>query len=335
MTKKNLNLNAEPEEGIFLLEPAIKETIWGGSKLKENYGKQSDKANIAESWECSVHPKGLSKIINGTYKGKYLRDVLIAHTEYLGSKIKNIDEFPFLIKFIDAKDKLSVQVHPTDEYAKKHEHGASGKTEMWYIIEAENNAELIYGFYDDITKQQLAKNVYNGEIEKYLNKVRTKPNDVFFIPAGTVHGIGAGNLLLEVQENSDITYRLYDYNRIDKNGNKRELHIEKALEAVDYKKFADIRQPMRLLKYQKGYAKELLCKCKYFVVERVIINTEAKSSLIFDSNISVFVCINGQGKIFSKNGQTLNIQKGNSVFISNIVKNFAVIGNMTLIKVTY
>ena len=192
MTKKNLNLNAEPEEGIFLLEPAIKETIWGGSKLKKSYGKQSDKANIAESWECSVHPKGLSKIINGTYKGKYLRDVLIAHPEYLGSKIKNIDEFPFLIKFIDAKDKLSVQVHPTDEYAKKHEHGASGKTEMWYIIEAENNAELIYGFYDDITKQQLAKNVYNGEIEKYLNKVRTKPNDVFFIPAGTVHGIGAG-----------------------------------------------------------------------------------------------------------------------------------------------
>lgn len=335
MTKKNLNLNAEPEEGIFLLEPAIKETIWGGSKLKKNYGKQSDKANIAESWECSVHPKGLSKIINGTYKGKYLRDVLIAHPEYLGNKIKNINAFPFLIKFIDAKDKLSVQVHPTDEYAKKHEHGVSGKTEMWYIIEAENNAELIYGFYDDISKQQLAKSVYNGEIEKYLNKVRTKPNNVFFIPAGTVHGIGAGNLILEVQENSDITYRLYDYNRIDKNGNKRELHIEKALEAVDYKKFGDIRQPMRLLQYQKGYAKELLCRCKYFVVERVIINTEAKIKLMFDSNISVFVCINGQGKIFSENGETLNIQKGNSVFISNLVKKFAVIGNMTLIKVTY
>ena len=113
------------------------------------------------------------------------------------------------------------------------------------------------------------------------------------------------------------------------------MHIEKALEAVDYKKFADIRQPMRLLKYQKGYAKELLCRCKYFVVERVIINTEAKISLISDSNISVFVCINGQGKIFLENGQTLNIQKGNSVFISNIVKKFAVIGNMTLIKVTY
>ncbi len=335
MTKKNLNLNAELEEGIFLLEPAIKETIWGGSKLKKNYGKQSNKANIAESWECSVHPKGLSKIINGTYKEKYLRDVLIAHPEYLGNKIKNIDAFPFLIKFIDAKDKLSVQVHPTDEYAKKHEHGVSGKTEMWYIIEAENNAELIYGFYDDISKQQLAKSVYNGEIEKYLNKVRTKPNNVFFIPAGTVHGIGAGNLILEVQENSDITYRLYDYNRIDKNGNKRELHIEKALEAVDYKKFGDIRQPMRLLQYQKGYAKELLCRCKYFVVERVIINTEAKIKLMFNSNINVFVCINGQGKIFSENGETLNIRKGNSVFISNLVKKFAVIGNMTLIKVTY
>lgn len=335
MTKRNLNLNAEIRDGIFLLDPAIKETIWGGSKLKEEYSKQSNKANIAESWECSVHPKGLSKVINGKYKGKYLRDVLIAHPEYLRKKIKNINDFPFLIKFIDAKENLSVQVHPSDEYARKHEHGAFGKTEMWYIIEAENNAELVYGFYDDISKQQLAKSVYNGEIEKYLNKVRTKQNDVFFIPAGTVHGIGAGNLILEVQENSDITYRLYDYNRIDKNGNKRELHIEKALEAVDYKKIADIRQPMRLLKYQKGYAKELLCRCKYFVVERVIINTEAKIGIVSDSNISVFVCIDGQGKIFSENNQTLNIQKGNSVFISNIVKKFAVIGNMILIKVTY
>jgi len=334
MTKKNLNLNAE-DEGVFLLEPAIKETIWGGNKLKEKYGKKSNTINIAESWECSVHPSGLSKISNGKYKGKCLKDILIAHPEYLGEKIKNVDDFPFLIKFIDAKKKLSVQVHPSDEYAKKYEHGASGKTEMWYIIEAENNAELVYGFYDDITKQQLIKSIDNGEIEKYLNKVRTKPNDVFFIPSGTVHGIGAGNLILEVQENSDITYRIYDYNRIDKNGNKRKLHIEKALDAVNYKKLADIRQPMRLLKYQHCYAKEFLCRCEYFTVERIIINSEEEISLELDRDICVFVCIDGKGKMFLENGRTLNIQKGNSVFISNLVKKIAMLGNMTLIKVAY
>lgn len=334
MTKKNLSLNAD-DDGIFLLEPALKETIWGGNKLREKYGKVSELANIAESWECSVHPQGLSKVASGKYKGMYLRDVLAGHPEYLGSKIKNVDDFPFLIKFIDAKKKLSVQVHPDDEYAGKYEHGASGKTEIWYVVEAEQGAELIYGFYDEITKQQLAEGAKNGDIEKYLNKVRTHPGDVFFIPSGTVHGIGAGNLIVEIQESSDLTYRLYDYNRQDKDGNKRELHIDKALNVVNLKNFSVIRQPMRVLRYAKGISRENILRCKYFQVEKISVNTN-KNIYVEFNNISckILVCISGEGIIeVDDRGGNMAFRKGDSIFVSAQVKKFFIRGNSTFLKV--
>lgn len=333
MTKKNLSLNADGD-GIFLLEPALKETIWGGNKLREKYGKNSELVNIAESWECSVHPKGLSKVASGKYSGMYLRDVLDEHPEYLGDKIKSVDDFPFLIKFIDAGEKLSVQVHPDDEYAAKYENRALGKTEMWYVVEAEKDADLVYGFYDDITPQQLVEGAKNGDIEKYLNKVRTHLGDVFFIPAGTVHGIGAGNLIVEVQESSDLTYRLYDYNRINKDGKKRELHISKALDVVNLKKFADIRQPLRTLVYKKGYSKEILCKCKYFYMEKIVVKTENFVEFAnYPNKCTVLVCISGCGILWSKQGEDFNICKGNSVFISARIENFFVSGNITFLKV--
>lgn len=331
MTKKNLSLNAD--EGIFLLEPALKETIWGGNKLREKYGKSAKLANVAESWECSVHPHGLSKVVSGKYKGMYLRDVLAEHPEYLGDKIKSVYDFPFLIKFIDARENLSVQVHPNDEYAKKHENGALGKTEMWYIVEAEKNAELVYGFYDDINRRQLADGAENGDIEKYLNRVRTHPGDVFFIPAGTVHGIGAGNLIVEVQESSDLTYRLYDYNRVNKDGKKRELHISKALDVVNLKKFADIRQPLRTLVYKKGYSKEILCKCKYFIIERIMIRSDLPVNISFyNRNFFVLICVKGKGKLANK-GENIYFDKGKSIFISSNNSNTLVIGKCTFIKV--
>lgn len=332
MTKKNLSLNAD-EDGIFLLEPALKETIWGGNKLREKYGKSSKLANIAESWECSVHPQGLSKVASGKYKGMYLRDVLSEHPEYLGNKIKSVDDFPFLIKFIDAREKLSVQVHPDDEYAEKYENGALGKTEMWYVVEAEKNAELVYGFYDDITKYQLAEGAKNGDIEKYLNRVRTHPGDVFFIPAGTVHGIGAGNLIVEVQENSDLTYRLYDYNRIGKDGNKRKLHTEKALDVVNYKKSANIKKSMRILKYKYGIAYESLCRCQYFSVERIVINTKENIRLNFNNNsFNILICIDGLGKLLD-NGKVLDIKQGYSIFLYSNIEYVAIMGNCKILRV--
>lgn len=335
MTKKNLNLNAD-EDGIFLLEPALKETIWGGNKLREKYGKISELENIAESWECSVHPQGLSKVASGKYSGMYLRDVLAEHPEYLGNKIKNVDDFPFLIKFIDAREKLSVQVHPDDEYAKKHENGASGKTEMWYVVEADDEAELVYGFYDDITKQQLLDGAQTGDIEKYLNRVRTHPGDAFFITAGTVHGIGAGNLIVEVQESSDLTYRLYDYNRLDENGNKRELHISKALDVVNYKKSADIRKPMRTFAYKKGYCKETLCKCQYFCVDKIVVNSGIPIVINYNYNsFCVLICIGGYGSMKFNSQKTYNLVQGQSLFIGADFSSYTLEGKLCFISVSF
>lgn len=336
MTKKNLSLNAD--DGIFLLEPALKETIWGGNKLREKYGKISTFANIAESWECSIHTQGLSKVASGKYKGMYLRDVLSEHPEYLGDKIKSVEDFPFLIKFIDAREKLSVQVHPNDEYAKKYENGALGKTEMWYVVEAEHDAELVYGFYNEITRQQLADGARNGDIEKYLNKVRTHPGDVFFIPAGTVHGIGAGNLIVEVQESSDLTYRLYDYNRQDKCGNKRELNIDKALNVVNYGKSTNIRQPMRVLRYAKGILKENVFRCKYFQVEKFSININKNVNLEFNStSCKILVCISGEGSIaLNSSEKTMILKKGDSIFISKRNNKINITGeNLSILCITF
>ena len=311
MTKKNLNLNAEPEEGIFLLEPAIKETIWGGSKLKKNYGKQSDKANIAESWECSVHPKGLSKIINGTYKGKYLRDVLIAHPEYLGNKIKNINSFPFLIKFIDAKDKLSVQVHPTDEYAKKHEHGASGKTEMWYVIKADKDASLYSGFSQQITPDEYVERVKNNTIMDVLQRYDVNAGDVFFLPAGRVHAIGAGCFIAEIQQTSNITYRIYDYNRKDKNGNTRELHTELAKDAIDYTLYPDYRTHYKA----HSNATVNLADCNYFTTNLIDMDAQMTRDFADLDSFVVYICMEGNATICDNNGYEITVHQGQTVLI--------------------
>ena len=175
-------------------------------------------------------------------------------------------ELPILIKLIDAKKDLSVQVHPSDAYARENENGQLGKTEMWYVLDAKKDAKLIYGLYHDVTKEQLRRSIEDGTVEKYLQKVPVKKNDLFYIEAGTIHAIGAGVLVAEIQESSNLTYRLYDYDRVGKDGKKRELHIDKALETADLNASAEPRQPLRVLKYRRGCASELLCRCKYFEV---------------------------------------------------------------------
>ncbi|MEQ2724432.1 type I phosphomannose isomerase catalytic subunit, partial [Phascolarctobacterium faecium] len=197
MTSKNLNWKNRKtvyKPRPFLLQPACKEALWGGQKLKEHFGKQADLDNIAESWECSTHPEGPSTVVTGEHKGMLLTEVLRKHPEYLGTHPRSKGELPILVKFIDARQKLSVQVHPDDEYAKLYERGQLGKTEMWYVLEADKDAELIYGFYSDMDSVAVRQSLANGTIEKYLQKVKVQQDDVFYIPAGTVHGIGAGNL---------------------------------------------------------------------------------------------------------------------------------------------
>lgn len=254
MTNGNLPSMNKP----FLLRPAGKDYLWGGNRLNDEFAKGIDMTPLAETWECSTHPDGTSRIEGGQHDGRLLSNVLREHPEYLGTHPRTKDELPILIKLIDAKRDLSVQVHPDDDYAREHENGSLGKTEMWYVLDATKDASLIYGFYHDMDRETLRRSLEAGTVEKYLQKVPIRKNDVFYIEAGMVHAIGAGALIAEIQESSNLTYRMYDYNRTDKNGKPRELHIEKALEVANLKGSASPRQPMRVLKYRPSCASELL-----------------------------------------------------------------------------
>ncbi len=302
----------------FLLSPSAKDYLWGGRKLKDEYGKDMEIEPLAETWECSTHADGQSVVASGEFRGQMLGEVLKSHPEYLGSNVKRRKEFPILVKLIDAKKDLSVQVHPNDEYAKVNEGGHLGKTEMWYVLHADKGARLIYGFRKEISKEQLKKSIKNGKIENYLQYVPVEKDDAFLVNAGTVHAIGEGIVIAEIQENSNLTYRLYDYNRIDKNGNKRELHIDKALDVAELKSTGIPRQPMRVLKYRNGYAMEMLCRCNYFQVERLLLNTERYRNMAdiqTESNsFRVLLCTDGCGVLFGENTM-VNFIKGDCIFI--------------------
>ncbi|MBR4909246.1 MAG: class I mannose-6-phosphate isomerase [Acidaminococcaceae bacterium] len=305
----------------FLLKPAAKDYLWGGSRLNDDFGKEITINPLAETWECSTHPDGQSVVVSGEDAGKTLGEVLHLHPEYLGTHplqtMNGKPELPILVKLIDAKRKLSVQVHPNDEYALTYENSL-GKTEMWYVLSAGKEAELVYGFNQDVSEACVKHALAEGTIENYLNHVAVHKDDVFYIEAGTVHAIGAGVVLAEIQESSNLTYRLYDYERTDKNGKPRDLHMEKALRVMNKVSSAVPRQPMRVLKYAKGCAGELLMRCKYFQVERLLINTEIYRGLTeykTESNsFHALLCIDGCGVLFGESFM-LNFFKGDCVFI--------------------
>lgn len=215
------------------LNAPLKDYLWGGTRLKTEFHKETALEKVAESWELSCHKNGQSIILNGVAQGKPLAEYLKTGSSLtlLGTKIKHYPYFPLLIKLIDAHDDLSVQVHPDDAYALAHE-GEYGKTEMWYIIDAEPGATLIHGLTPGTTKESLEKHISDGTILDICRRVPVHAGDVFMIDAGTIHAIGRGILLAEIQQNSNTTYRVYDYNRIDKNGQRRPLHIKKALDVI-------------------------------------------------------------------------------------------------------
>lgn len=301
----------------FLLKPVGKDYLWGGSRLNDDFGKSINLSPLAETWECSTHPDGISLVASGKFSGKNLKEVLAAHPEYLGTHPKTKGELPILIKIIDAKKDLSVQVHPSDDYAKHREGGQSGKTEMWYVLDSVKDAKLIYGLYHDVQRNVLEASIHDGTVEKYLQKVPVKKDDLFYIESGTIHAIGAGILLVEIQQNSNLTYRLYDYDREDKNGKKRPLQITKALDVAILNASTKPRQPMRVLQYRPGSASELLCRCKYFEVNRLFINTERRTLVSYQTDSSSFhvlLCITGCGTI-SYTGKTLNFYRGDCIFV--------------------
>ena len=316
MTNRNSPSRTEP----FLLRPVGKDYIWGGNRLNDDFAKGIQMQPLAETWECSTHPDGTSTVASGPFAGQTLTQVLREHPEFLGSHIRTQDgQLPILIKFIDAKQDLSVQVHPSDSYAKEHENGQLGKSEMWYVLDALENTSLIYGFNRTIDQETLRRSLLDGTVERYLQKVPIEKGDVFYIRAGTVHAIGAGALIAEIQESSNLTYRLYDYDRVDKNGNRRELHIDKALEVADLKASAEPRQPLRVLKYRRGCASELLCRCRYFEVYRMLVNTERCRELVDyradSTSFRVLLCTDGCGSITFGEGSSLTFFRGDCIFV--------------------
>lgn len=314
----DLGIESEP---LVRMSPVFKDYLWGGRTLVDRFGFTCDYDHVAEAWVAGAHRSGQSVIASGRHSGKTLGSYIdTVGKQILGWKCSHLAAFPILVKLIDAKEDLSVQVHPDDDYAMENE-GEYGKNEMWYVIDTREGAGLYVGFREDVTKEQVRRATEDGTLTDLLNFVPTKPGDVFFIPAGTVHAIGKGNLICEVQQSSDCTYRLYDFGRRDKYGNLRELHIDKALDVADFHKY----EPQDL-----GSFEDLICRCKYFEVYKYDVDGNADLTLPFDDSVfRCLVCLEGSGEVVS--GTTsIDLSAGDSVFISSLAEDVRLSGNMSV-----
>lgn len=315
---------------ITLLRPTIKETLWGGRKLIEDFGMQTDGDNAAEAWLLSCHKDGPSYAVGGEYDGMTLDEIIKKEgASVLGTHNAGANGFPVLIKIIDACDKLSVQVHPGDEYARRVEN-ENGKTEAWFVLSADDGAELIYGVNKDMTREQFAASIEDGTLMENVNRVKVKPGDVVFIPSGMLHAIGAGILLAEVQQSSNTTYRVFDYDRCDKNGNKRELHVQKATDVVTLTKTDADFAPEGAEEHLRGAVKRLLTHCKYFSMTELKIDGEFEDSADETSFVSLVV-LDGSGEI-SADGKTYPVKKGSSVFIPASFGKYELRGKFTALE---
>ena len=306
------------------VQPIFKEIIWGGNRLKTDYNKVSDLNNIAESWELTVRDDGMNTIVGGEFDGLTMQEYIDKNGFSVVTN-KELDRFPLLIKFIDAEDNLSIQVHPDDEYGMKTANSL-GKTEMWYVIDAKPGAKLVYGLKKGCTVDTLRKAIENGSVEEQLNFVDVKKGDVFFIPSGLVHAIGAGILLAEIQQNSNITYRVYDYNRLGKDGKPRELHVKDALNVIVNRTDDEIDK-IRFSTNAKN--DNTLASCEYFNVEKHFIDGDLEFSTNVESFNSI-LCLDGNGKI-EYNGESFSLVKGDSYFIPAGLGKYTVSGKVEII----
>ncbi len=315
---------------ILSLYPTLKETIWGGRTLIDDYGFETDGDNAAEAWLLSCHKDGPSFVLNGEYKGKTLSEVIEAEgREVLGTSNKDIRDFPVLIKIIDARDKLSVQVHPDDDYAYKYEN-ENGKTEAWYVLKCDEGASLIYGVNHDMEREEFAAAIENGTLLDDVNVVPVKPGDVVFIPSGMLHAIGEGILLAEVQQSSNSTYRVFDYMRRDKNGNLRELHVKKAVDVMNLN-VTDVNFSAEGKPEKTGDAlKTYLTGCQYFKMTRVELDGAYTDAADETSFVSLLV-LDGEGKITSEDGE-IALKKGSSIFIPAAKGEYTVSGKLEILE---
>ncbi len=299
------------------LQPAVKNYLWGGRRLAQEFNIASNDPSIAEAWMLSCHSAGESRILNGPFGGQTLGSVLFGEAETaLGTSASLAGYFPFLIKLIDAGKDLSVQVHPDDAYAQAHE-GGFGKTEVWYVLDAAEGASIRYGFTRTVTKEEIRQRIDAQTLDEVLRKIPVKRGDCIFVPPGTVHAIGAGILIAEVQQNSDATYRLFDYGRTDKQGNVRELHVDKALDVALLEPSPD-PAPVEIQE-RNGYTISLLASCPAFTSELVQIESFAELHCGTYSMVSAVVT-GGSGRIlfanrtYGSDGE-MEIRKGTSVFL--------------------
>lgn len=294
--------------------------IWGGRDFNL-FRDNLPEGNIGESWDVACHKNGTSIVANGELKGKRLDNLIEQMGDRLIGTSLSKEWFPLLIKLINAKDSLSVQVHPDDEYGKRVE-GDMGKTEVWYVMDAKEGAYLVIGTKDNVSKEQFKKAIENGTLEKYMNKVYVKKGEVYFIKSGLIHAIGEGVTVAEIQQNSDTTYRVYDYNR------GRELHIEKALDVVDLN--LKCKKSNGLSVKEDGFEKIYLCLCKDFSLERYDIVTEV-TELSDKERFYVFTCVEGNGEIICDN-RIEKIKMGDSVLIPASLGKYVLRGNMSLLR---
>lgn len=292
------------------LKFVAKTALWGGSTLKNEWNKPSDFDKLAETWELTVRDDAVNTILNGEHAGKSL-DTQVAS-----------GKFPLLIKFIDAEDRLSVQVHPDDGFAAEVENDV-GKTEMWYIADAKEGAEIIYGIKDGVTDLMC-----DSGIEDQVKRVSVKKGDSFFIPSGMLHAIGKGCLIAEIQQNSDLTYRVYDYERRDAQGNLRQLHTDKAIKVVRYFDDSDV-DAIRYSEVDKIGVGECLASCKYFNVNRVSLNGNSET-LNTNGVFHSLLCVEGEGEIVCQ-GENYSFSKGDSYYLPEGLGEYSLRGNATVL----
>ena len=302
------------------LKPVTKSIIWGGNYLKDNFGFESSDENIAEAWLATCRSDGVNIIENGDFSGKTFEDYI--NENGIENVCGDFDAFPLLIKFIDANDKLSVQVHPDDAYAKANGLDA-GKTEMWYIVDCKEGAKLVYGLKTEKapTFEEITKANDEGRLSDMLNYADVHKGDCFFIPAGLVHAIGDGIVIAEIQQNSNTTYRLYDYDRVGKDGNKRELHIQKASEVIKTV-FPDEFVSGKVISDKDGEKTEILCKCDLFCVIKYNLAC-GKSAYFEEGSMKSIICLDGKG-VISCSGVDYPVNKGDSYLVPKACDGFVV-----------
>ncbi|MDD3402570.1 MAG: class I mannose-6-phosphate isomerase [Hespellia sp.] len=309
---------------ILKLKPSCKNYLWGGERLKTEFHKEYGEDKLAETWELSCHIDGESKIAEGDFAGRTLQEYIEWEgRRVLGTNCIPFQNFPVLIKFIDAKQDLSIQVHPSDDYALREE-GQYGKTEMWYVVECEEGSCLYYGFSKKLSKEELKQRIQEETILEVMNKMPVQKGDVFFIEAGTVHAIGKGIVIAEIQQNSNITYRVYDYGRVGADGKKRDLHIEKALEVAN-------RDP----KVRSDSFDPHLGMCRYFAVDKLMLDGRILSKMtgsVDETSFLHVLVLDGEGSI--RNAETVAFEKGDSILLTAGTGEFEIQGKCEALLTT-